>query len=106
MGFARAANVPVVLIGDIDRGGVIAQIVRTTTVIDVDDRAMLRGFLVNKFRGDAALFADGMREIAQRSGCAGWGSSRISRTRLCCRRKTRWRCRNRSGMLTAVAAQR
>lgn len=73
MGFARAANVPVVLIGDIDRGGVIAQIVGTTTVIDVDDRAMLRGFLVNKFRGDAALFADGMREIAQRSGLRGLG---------------------------------
>ena len=63
MGFALAAGVPVILIGDIDRGGVIAQIVGTTTVIDPADRAMLRGFLVNKFRGDPSLFADGMRQI-------------------------------------------
>ena len=73
MGFARAANVPVVLIGDIDRGGVIAQIVGTTAVIDPDDRAMLRGFLVNKFRGDPALFTEGMRQIEQLSGLPGFG---------------------------------
>jgi len=73
MGFARAADVPVVLIGDIDRGGVIAQIVGTAAVIDDADRAMLRGFLVNKFRGDPALFADGMREIARRTGLPGFG---------------------------------
>jgi adenosylcobyric acid synthase len=62
-----------VLVGDIDRGGVIAQIVGTCAVIDADDRAMLRGFLVNKFRGDAALFADGLREIAQRTGLPSFG---------------------------------
>ncbi|MDO9383484.1 MAG: cobyric acid synthase [Hyphomicrobiaceae bacterium] len=73
MGFARAANVPVVLIGDIDRGGVIAQIVGTTAVIDADDRAMLHGFLVNKFRGDPALFCEGMRQIEQLSGLPGFG---------------------------------
>lgn len=73
MGFARAADVPVVLIGDIDRGGVIAQIVGTTTVIDPPDRAMLCGFLVNKFRGDPSLFVDGMREIEQRSGLRSLG---------------------------------
>ncbi len=59
MGFARAADVPVVLIGDIDRGGVIASLVGTKAVIDPDDAALVRGFLVNKFRGDPALFADG-----------------------------------------------
>ena len=68
MGFARAADVPVVLIGDIDRGGVIASLVGTKTVIAPDDAALIRGFLVNKFRGDPALFADGMAKIADMTG--------------------------------------
>ncbi|WEF24143.1 cobyric acid synthase [Paracoccus sp. S3-43] len=68
MGFARAAGVPVVLAGDIDRGGVIAQIVGTQAVIDPDDAAMIRGFLVNKFRGDPRLFDDGYRLIGARTG--------------------------------------
>jgi adenosylcobyric acid synthase len=68
MGFARAANVPVVLVGDIDRGGVIAQIVGTKAVIDPDDATMIVGFVVNKFRGDASLFTDGMRIIEERTG--------------------------------------
>jgi adenosylcobyric acid synthase len=68
MGFARAANVPVVLIGDIDRGGVIAQIVGTKAVIDRDDAALVAGFLVNRFRGDPALFETGMRMIAEKTG--------------------------------------
>ncbi|PNG27991.1 cobyric acid synthase [Methylocella silvestris] len=68
MGFARAAGVPVILVGDIDRGGVIAQIVGTKSVIAAEDAAMIRGFIVNKFRGDPTLFADGMAFIAQRSG--------------------------------------
>ncbi len=68
MGFARAADVPVVLVGDIDRGGVIAQIVGTKAVLDAADAALVAGFLVNKFRGDASLFADGMRFIEERTG--------------------------------------
>ena len=68
MGFARAAGVPVVLVGDIDRGGVIAQIVGTKTVLDPDDAAMIEGFIVNRFRGDPSLFADGMRIIAAKTG--------------------------------------
>src|SRR5580704_17732391 len=68
MGFARAANVPVVLIGDIDRGGVIASLVGTKSVITAEDAALICGFIVNKFRGDAALFADGMAQIAQLTG--------------------------------------
>jgi adenosylcobyric acid synthase len=68
MGFARAANVPVVLIGDIDRGGVIASLVGTKAVIEADDAALVRGFLVNKFRGDPLLFADGMATIARLTG--------------------------------------
>jgi adenosylcobyric acid synthase len=68
MGFARAADVPVVLIGDIDRGGVIASLVGTKSVIDATDAAQIRGFLVNKFRGDPTLFADGMATIARATG--------------------------------------
>jgi len=68
MGFARACDVPVVLIGDIDRGGVIASLVGTKAVIDANDAAMIVGFLVNKFRGDPALFQDGMKQIATATG--------------------------------------
>lgn len=73
MGFARAAGVPVILAGDIDRGGVIAQIVGTQAVIDAEDAAMIRGFLINKFRGDPALFDDGYRMIEARTGWRGFG---------------------------------
>ncbi len=73
MGFARAAGVPVVLIGDIDRGGVIASLVGTRAVIDPADAAMIHGFLINKFRGDPALFDDGYRMIEARSGWRGFG---------------------------------
>jgi adenosylcobyric acid synthase len=68
MGFARATDTPVVLIGDIDRGGVIASLVGTKAVIDVADAALIRGFLVNKFRGDPTLFAGAMATIAQATG--------------------------------------
>jgi adenosylcobyric acid synthase len=73
MGFARAANVPVVLIGDIDRGGVVASLVGTKAVLAPDDAAMIAGFLINKFRGDPALFAGGMNDIAARTGWASLG---------------------------------
>ncbi len=73
MGFARAAQVPVVLVGDIDRGGVIAQIVGTRSVLDPGDAAMVAGFIINKFRGDPRLFDDGYHEIARRTGWAGFG---------------------------------
>lgn len=73
MGFARAARVPVVLAGDIDRGGVIAQIVGTQAVLAPDDAALVCGFLVNKFRGDPRLFDDGYRFIETRTGWPGFG---------------------------------
>ena len=69
MGFARAAGVPVILVGDIDRGGVIAQIAGTKAVLDPADAAMVQGFLVNKFRGDQGLFSNGMQAI---EGLTGW----------------------------------
>jgi adenosylcobyric acid synthase len=68
MGFARAADVPVVLVGDIDRGGVIASLVGTKTVIEPADAAMIVGFIVNRFRGDPTLFDDGMKTIARLTG--------------------------------------
>ena len=68
MGFALAADVPVVLVGDIDRGHVIAALVGAHAVLDDADRAQIRGFLINKFRGDPALFQDGRAEIARRTG--------------------------------------
>jgi adenosylcobyric acid synthase len=68
MGFSRAADVPVVLLGDIDRGGVIASLVGTQAVIDPADAAMIVGFIVNRFRGDPTLFASGMADIARRTG--------------------------------------
>ncbi|WP_299878850.1 cobyric acid synthase [uncultured Sulfitobacter sp.] len=68
MGFARAAEVPVILMGDIDRGGVIAQIVGTQAVLEPEDQAMIKGFSVNKFRGDRSLFDAGRDDIAARTG--------------------------------------
>ncbi|AXI48798.1 cobyric acid synthase CobQ [Sulfitobacter sp. SK012] len=68
MGFARAAGVPVILMGDIDRGGVIAQIVGTKTVLDAADNDLIKAFSVNKFRGDRSLFDAGRDDIAARTG--------------------------------------
>lgn len=73
MGFATAAHVPVILIGDIDRGGVIASIVGTHTILPDDDRAMIAGFLINKFRGDMSLFDEGLAEITRFSGWRSFG---------------------------------
>jgi len=70
MGFARAAGAPVILIGDIDRGGVIASLVGAQVVLDPADAAMIGGFIVNRFRGDPSLFDDGMALIAERTGWA------------------------------------
>lgn len=73
MGFAEAADVPVILIGDIDRGGVIAQLVGTHTVLPPEDCNRIVGFGVNKFRGDTSLFHDGMDFIHDRTGWAPLG---------------------------------
>jgi len=73
MGFARRADVPVILIGDIERGGVIAQMVGIRTVIDPEDATVIAGFIINKFRGDPSLFDGGYRTIADRTGWRGFG---------------------------------
>jgi adenosylcobyric acid synthase len=67
MGFARRAGVPVCLVGDIEKGGVIASLVGTRSVIDRKDSAMIRALLVNKFRGDLSLFDEGVAEIERRT---------------------------------------
>ena len=68
MGFAEAADVPVVLIGDIDRGGVIASIVGTHTLLEPAERARLKGYLINKFRGDVGLFGSAVDILQVRTG--------------------------------------
>ncbi len=73
MGFAEAADVPVVLCGDIDRGGVIAQVVGTQAVICPKDAKRVKGFLINKFRGDPSLFDEGYALIEQHTGWPGFG---------------------------------
>ena len=73
MGFARAERVPVVVVGDIDRGGVIASLVGTRHVLAAEDAALVRGFVVNRMRGDLSLFEDGMRMIVDRTGWLPFG---------------------------------
>ena len=73
MGFAESARVPVILAGDIDRGGVIAQLVGSQAVLSNGDRALIKGFLVNKFRGDPTLFDEGVTEIETRTGWKNFG---------------------------------
>jgi adenosylcobyric acid synthase len=73
MGFAEAAHVPVVLTGDIDRGGVIAQIIGTQSVLSASDNKMISGFIINKFRGDPRLFDEGYDLIETRTGWPGFG---------------------------------
>lgn len=73
MGFARAAAVPVVLVGDIERGGVIAALVGTWQLLEAAERALMRGYIVNRFRGDPRLFDDAHPILAARTGLANLG---------------------------------
>ncbi|MGN6548643.1 MAG: cobyric acid synthase, partial [Pararhizobium sp.] len=73
MGFATAAGVPVVLVGDVDRGGVIASLVGTHAILSLEDRALVAGYLINKFRGDLPLFDDGIAAIDRFTGWRSFG---------------------------------
>jgi adenosylcobyric acid synthase len=68
MGLAKHADAPVLLVGDIDRGGIFAQLLGTLWLLQPEERALVRGLVVNKFRGDMALFADGVRILEERGG--------------------------------------
>ncbi|MER8767737.1 cobyric acid synthase [Mesorhizobium sp. M0092] len=68
MGFATRAGVPVILVGDIDRGGVIASVAGTHLILPEEDRRMIVGYLINKFRGDVSLFDDGIEAIEKFTG--------------------------------------
>ena len=67
MAIARYANAPVILVGDIDRGGIFAQLLGTLWLLEPEERRLVRGFLVNKFRGDIRLFEDGVRILEEKS---------------------------------------
>ena len=73
MGFATAASIPVVLLADIDRGGVIAQLVGTKNVLPYGDRELIKGFIINKFRGDVSLFDEGYEFIKLQTNWHGFG---------------------------------
>jgi len=73
MGFALAANIPVVLIADIDRGGVIASVVGTDMLLEAAERKLLAGYVINKFRGDATLFKSGLDIISKKTGLRSFG---------------------------------
>ena len=73
MGFAEAANVPVVLVGDIDRGGVIASILGTFELLTDNEAALTKGFVINKFRGDVSLFDEGVTILEDRTARSCFG---------------------------------
>jgi adenosylcobyric acid synthase len=73
MGLARAAGLPVVLVGDIDRGGLLAHLFGTVAVLEPADQALIAGFVVNKFRGDPALLEPGLRQLLELTGRPTYG---------------------------------
>nr|WP_321457533.1 cobyric acid synthase [uncultured Cohaesibacter sp.] len=73
MGFAEAAKLPVILIGDIDRGGVIASLVGTHHLLSPSDKALVKGYVINKFRGDSSLFTSGLEIITKHTGWPDFG---------------------------------
>jgi len=73
MGLARSADLPVVVVGDIDRGGVLAHLFGTVAVLDPADQALVAGFIINKFRGDPGLLAPGLEQLAALTGRPTYG---------------------------------
>ncbi|MCP2626886.1 cobyric acid synthase [Mycolicibacterium smegmatis] len=73
MGLARAAALPVIVVGDIDRGGLLAHLHGTVAVLEPADQALVSGFVVNKFRGDPSLLAPGLRQLAELTGRPTYG---------------------------------
>ena len=73
MGLARAANLPVILVGDIDRGGLLAHLFGTVAILAPEDQALIAGFVVNKFRGDPGLLAPGLTQLEKLTGRPTYG---------------------------------
>jgi adenosylcobyric acid synthase len=73
MGLARAADLPVILVGDIDRGGLLAHLFGTVAVLAPDDQALIAGFIVNKFRGDPGLLEPGLQQLLAVTGRPTYG---------------------------------
>jgi adenosylcobyric acid synthase len=73
MGLAQAADLPVVVVGDIDRGGVLAHLFGTVAVLDAADQARVAGFVINKFRGDPSLLAPGLDQLRALTGRPTYG---------------------------------
>ena len=73
MGLARAANLPVILVGDIDRGGLLAHLYGTVAILEPGDQRHISGFVVNKFRGDPALLAPGLEQLQDLTGRPTYG---------------------------------
>ncbi len=82
MGLAAMVDAPVLLVGDIDRGGVFAQLLGTLDLLEDDERARIKGLVINKFRGDVALLEPGLRELTRRGGCPVAGVVPYTRLRL------------------------
>ena len=68
MGMAKMAHAPVILVGDIDRGGVFAQLIGTVDLLEPDERAMVKGLVINKFRGDKTILDPGIVMLEKKSG--------------------------------------
>ncbi|MGH3723062.1 MAG: cobyric acid synthase [Mycobacterium sp.] len=73
MGLAQAAGLPVVLVGDIDRGGVLAHLFGTVAILEPEDQRLIAGFIVNKFRGDRALLEPGLEQLSALTGRTTYG---------------------------------
>ncbi|MCU1651526.1 MAG: cobQ [Pseudonocardia sp.] len=73
MGLARAAGLPVLVVGDIDRGGVLAHLFGTLALLDAADQALVAGFVINKFRGDQSLLEPGLRQLRALTGRPSYG---------------------------------
>ncbi|HEX2402326.1 MAG TPA: cobyric acid synthase, partial [Mycobacterium sp.] len=73
MGLARVAELPVILVGDIDRGGLLAHLYGTVAVLGPDDQRLISGFVVNKFRGDPSLLAPGLEQLETLTGRPTYG---------------------------------
>ena len=66
MGMAKLADAPVLLVGDIDRGGVFAQIAGTVMLLEEDEKARIKGTIINKFRGDVSILEPGLRMLEEK----------------------------------------